>query len=851
MSTWSDEAVAVRERRLGELRERLARQRDVDPDEVVDDWRRHLAEELAASPTPAEVETAVARLAATLPGEPAVTAPVPSQPPRFPTGQVPPAARAVAVASASASAPRVFRALAWFCGVVLPVAALGAELVLSACTDILFDPTPTWWHALLVALVPAANAWALTRREPTPRHLPTALAAASVVAGAYTIVFLPLVPLAVIGILALGIGLLPLAPLLALPATLRALWRVRAGAGRRALLGFALGALALAVLEVPVLVTRLALPLAASSDGEERARGLGWLRWLGSERALLTACADGEGSGLQPWTLARLAGSPESVPRERAREVWFLLHGEPWSSRPAAPFRLGRSRLQELEFDDERGGETVGGLIPRLALREARLDGSVDADAALAYLEWTLVFANDGAIAQEARGEVLLPPGGVVSRLTLWVEGEPREAAFAARASARAAYQQVAVVQRRDPVLVTTRGPDRVLVQCFPVPARGTMKVRLGITAPLVVDADGAAATLAGPRFVERNFATAARSDWWLEAKRPLRAAGLGDGESLRGAIAAARPPLVRVARDPALTEAWTPDGEGAVQQRLTAAPVPRRLVVVVDASAGMARHLSALGSVLAAAPWRGEIALIAAGDAPHVLLPPTAADPATLAAAGRLVAGIGCRGGCDGSAALVQAWDLAADAEGAVLWLVGPQPVVLGGAEALSMRWQRRPGAVGMHVLPVVPGPIRILRDLETRAEVRGVPVGDDPAAALSAWLARAAAGGLEPERRVAGAGTGQRTSDHLVRLQRLDAVRGLLDQDPAGATGLAVANRLVTPVSGAVVLETDAQYRAAGLEPPAPQQTVPAVPEPGLWLLLAVAVAAGWMLWRRPRTA
>lgn len=101
---------------------------------------------------------------------------------------------------------------------------------------------------------------------------------------------------------------------------------------------------------------------------------------------------------------------------------------------------------------------------------------------------WTLEFRNDGVPDRETRAQILLPPGGVVSRLTLWANGEEREAAFAGRSKVRAAYQEVAVQQRRDPVLVTTAGPDRVLIQCFPVPRNGgTMKVRLGITAPLLL----------------------------------------------------------------------------------------------------------------------------------------------------------------------------------------------------------------------------------------------------------------------------------------------------------------------------------------------------------------------------
>ena len=122
--------------------------------------------------------------------------------------------------------------------------------------------------------------------------------------------------------------------------------------------------------------------------------------------------------------------------------------------------------------------------------------------------------------------QIALPPGAVVSRLTLWVNGEEREAAVSARGHVREAYQQVAIVQQRDPVLVTTCGPDRVLLQCFPVPANGgEMKVRLGITAPLLLDAADKG-LLALPRVVEQNFDTHAALHHvvWLESKAPVGA---------------------------------------------------------------------------------------------------------------------------------------------------------------------------------------------------------------------------------------------------------------------------------------------------------------------------------------
>jgi hypothetical protein len=41
-------------------------------------------------------------------------------------------------------------------------------------------------------------------------------------------------------------------------------------------------------------------------------------------------------------------------------------------------------------------------------------------------------------------------------------------------------------------------------------------------------------------------------------------------------------------------------------------------------------------------------------------------------------------------------------------------------------------------------------------------------------------------------------------------------------------------------VVLETQAQFEQAGLEP-APEDSVPTVPEPAAWILLACALALG----------
>lgn len=93
---------------------------------------------------------------------------------------------------------------------------------------------------------------------------------------------------------------------------------------------------------------------------------------------------------------------------------------------------------------------------------------------------------------------------------------------------------------------------------------------------------------------------------------------------------------------------------------------------------------------------------------------------------------------------------------------------------------------------------------------------------------------------------------SPQLVRLWAARELASAGDRRDATRThDVALAHRLniVTPVSGAVVLETDRDYRANDLSLPDPD-AVPTVPEPETWaLLILTAVAGAWMLRQRRR--
>ena len=62
-----------------------------------------------------------------------------------------------------------------------------------------------------------------------------------------------------------------------------------------------------------------------------------------------------------------------------------------------------------------------------------------------------------------------------------------------------------------------------------------------------------------------------------------------------------------------------------------------------------------------------------------------------------------------------------------------------------------------------------------------------------------------------------------------------------------LAVRYQLVTPVSGAVVLENAQQYQATGLQP-VDAGSVPTIPEPEMVvLLIVVGLLLMWLIWRK----
>jgi hypothetical protein len=222
----------------------------------------------------------------------------------------------------------------------------------------------------------------------------------------------------------------------------------------------------------------------------------------------------------------------------------------------------------------------------------------------------------------------------------------------------------------------------------------------------------------------------------------------------------------------------------------------------------------------------------------------------------GRWLEGREFGGGCDNAPALLAAWNLARQEEGsAIIWVHGPQPVELSGLEALVIRAESVGPKPPIYTLAVGIGPNRILERLDRTVDWRRVSAAHAPGTALSALLES-----WEKEvpiarrERVATSELAQdvaKADRHLARLwgreevERLRKSSGKLD----AAVKLASALQLVTPVTGAVVLETKQQYDRHGLTPVG-ADTVPTIPEPGTAVLMLAATSILALHRRRARS-
>ncbi|NIP23694.1 MAG: hypothetical protein GWN67_06285 [Phycisphaerae bacterium] len=876
MSQWTEGANKEWELYCNEVRTLLSKT-EADAKEVIEDMRRHIEAELSAAGasvvTEHDVQRVVKRIG--LPDIEQISNQVKAKedsPVNKSTNSQP---SAVAAGRRASTGTNVLIIL---CGVLLPVGALFVELVTGICSEVFFDPVPTIWHVLLFLLIPASNLTVcIAVSKGKVEHygkLGLFNSAGIGISFIYTLLFAPILPVSVIAILCFGLGFCGLAPLFSFLAALygrRYIKRLAPPESSKGVpglwLGLGLSVLAMSCATLPASLTHIGIQMAASDSPSRQIRGVRLLRAVGNEDILLELCYRRFGIMTDLFTALVVAGDPPTP--EQVRGIYYRVTGKPFNSvPPPLTGMFGIRQRSSFMTDFDQGDVRVGAQLIGLSLVSSRMDGSIDSDAALGYIEWTMVFRNDYEWDQrEARTQIQLPAGGVVSRLTLWIDGEEREAAFASRKKTREAYQAV-VRRRRDPVLVTTHGPDRILMQCFPVPPKGgEMKARIGITVPLQLVKDDEA-VLRLPHFNERNFGIpeAVTNAVWIESKRPLKTRGESlatettntgvytiRGDLTDGALLDEQG-TIRASRQPDILQAWTSNpvkgSTHIIVQSITptTAKPPKRVVLVIDSSMTMGPVIQDLAEVIATIPSGMEVMVLVAADEIERLtssvVPMTAELGQQLAASIRKIKP---HGGIDNLPALQEGWDISSEAsESVIVWIHAIQPQLFETVESLRQRWERRPSGPTLIDVQAVAGVNRIIESLDGFTQVSSLPctgsLERDMKRLFELWRGSSPAFEVIRKSSVEAIGPSEnakQTSAHLARLWAKDEVDDLRRTKPDNfidkATAIATTYQLVTPVSGAVVLETAEQYTRAGLQP-VDSATVPTIPEPEIWALMII---------------
>jgi hypothetical protein len=417
---------------------------------------------------------------------------------------------------------------------------------------------------------------------------------------------------------------------------------------------------------------RVAEYMSTSESAAERKSGLDFLRQINPERDLMMECADVRTAGI-PGLFIRIEPTTQ-------RQLYFSVTGK--------PFRDDKSSNFSSMPDEYLQKHVVGAPVTGLSLIRSAMTGVVNPTTLSATVNWTFVFKNRTYQKQEARAEIGLPEGAVISQMTVWPGGEPTNARFNASGLAASTVQSPVIAGHDAPAIVTDLGRGRTLLHCYPVPAQGEMKVRVAVVVPLKLHTL-TEASVSLPRFIDNNFAISADNTMSIRSpeKLTMNVKGIRSGVSatgekvLSGVIKeedlSGSGLSIRVARNATLgpnviKDPFVHAASYIIQTiKKVEAPAPSHLILVVDGSQSVKDHLKEIKSAIAKLPTSITKSVIIASDqngaAPEIL---------KFEEGMKQLDKVALTGGQDNLQAVVKAAEAAGEAKGGtVLWIHGPQP--------------------------------------------------------------------------------------------------------------------------------------------------------------------------------
>lgn len=330
------------------------------------------------------------------------------------------------------------------------------------------------------------------------------------------------------------------------------------------------------------------------------------------------------------------------------------------------------------------GSSIVGDKCKGLCMTSSKIAASMDSSSLSGAIDWTMIFRNRGGADAEARLELEIPDGATVSQATIWMKGQPKEAVFADHDAASAAYY--AVVRRGlDPLLVTMPSKNHLMVQCFPVSATGTeMRIKIGMKTPLAVESSNCVLRL--PRIVDSNFSEPKSHKVSVFSKEPFLASDrqecmvVRDGFTLfkkwktkGNALPVSYSQALKARGESIAVQSLQSKGKnGFIVQSLAPKVTfhPARVYVVIDTSRLMKDQTEFIKSAIMSVPKSLDplFCFVAESGSPQIL-----SKDAALAE----LAHEKFEGGKDNGPALREILETASETpSSAVLWLHGPQPI-------------------------------------------------------------------------------------------------------------------------------------------------------------------------------
>lgn len=175
------------------------------------------------------------------------------------------------------------------------------------------------------------------------------------------------------------------------------------------------------------------------------------------------------------------------------KEIFFRLTGKPFNE-------PGHPMYNPLTWKPEEESNTswlIGSRINGLAMNNAQITGLIDTNSLTSTLNWSMTISNQNASGADARAEITLPPGTVLTNCQIRINDRLQQINLIRKETKNATI--------KTPVVLCTAGRDKVILKHVEIPnGDGEARISLMLRVPLITA--NTEATVMLPMINQSNF---------------------------------------------------------------------------------------------------------------------------------------------------------------------------------------------------------------------------------------------------------------------------------------------------------------------------------------------------------